>query len=798
MRQHLLASLTLLLAGPVFAQFAADDRLEPPKTPAEYWRAMNFEINTGKYDSAAFYLKGFLAVPPTEQDLVELEQKDGLASFLRLRNITWSADAKANGDAKKNAEDAITRVNAALEKMLGNQQRINRLVASLQGSEDERAFAISELQRTGARAIPALVMSLRGDADPSHRAAIFNTLRLLPEDTVAPLLAALDINDGRIRYQILESLGQRVDFTLLPSRPETNPLPSLDYLSASPKQPEDVRRLAATLITRLRSVARTEIRPAKQELTEAALKFYRHQERFIKPDAVAVWRWENDDLTMTVSTLTQAEEYFGLRYARWALELDPNYLPAQVAFLSIATDNAFGRVGVAADLEKTDPTAHSLLATAGPTALIAALDQAIIDRRTPVALAITQALGERADAKAAQSSRYKPGVLVQALSYPDRRVQLAAAAALVRIPGPYALQNQTKIVEILRRALAAESEVSAATSPRILVGHFDAAKGKDLVAMFKEAGFDAIAVRTGRELMSRLQRASDIDGLAIDSELPNPQLPDLLADLRADTFAKALPVRVLYSPAPSTTYPSVMMETRLHHATPQTVAIRNDEERTAFDAANRMKFIVDGQPRVTMIRSPLTPAVLKASFAQDVGADGPPLTAEERKQFASTAIELFRQIALSQPGIDLKPADRAIRQSLKSDELGKVAIDVVGRLSGRDSQLDLASLTLDNARPVALRLAAANNLALHIQRFGAVLPRIAVEALTKLANEAKEPELRGQVAAVVGVLSGEGKTTGTRLQGYVPPKPGIAAKEPAAEEKKPEPNPEKKPDPDDE
>lgn len=798
MRHHLLATLVFVLAGPAFGQFAADDRLEPPKTPAEYWRAMNFEINTGKYDSAAFFLKGFLAVPPTDQDFVELEQKDGLASFLRLRNITWSTDAKANAEAKMNAEDAIAKVNAALDKVLGNQQRINQLVATLQGSEDERAFAIRELQRTGARAIPALVMSFRGNADANHRAAIFNMLPLLPEDTVAPLLAALDVNDGRIRYQILESLGQRTDFTMLPGRPETNPLPALDYLSASPKQPEDVRRLAATLITRLRSVARTEIRPAKQELTEAALKFYRHQERFIKPDAVAVWRWENDDLTMTVSTLTQAEEYFGLRYARWALELDPTYLPAQVAFLSIATDNAFSRVGVAANFEKSDPVAHNLLATAGPTALIAALDQAIIDRRTPVALAITQALGERADAKAAQASRYKPGVLVQALSYPDRRVQLAAAAALVRIPGPYAQQNQTKIVEILRRALAAESEVSAAASPRIIVGHFNEAKGKELAAMFKEAGFDAVVVRTGRELMTRLQKANDIDGIAIDSELPNPQLPDLLADLRTDTFAKALPVRVLYSPAPGTTYPSMMMETRLRRSTPQTVAIRNDEEHAAFDAAIRMKFIVDGQPRVTMIRSPLTPDVLKASFAQDVGADGPPLTAEERKLFATTAIELFRQIALGRSGIDLKPADRAIRQSLKSDELGKVAVDVVSRLSGRDSQIDLASLTLDNSRPLPLRLAAANNLALHIQRFGAVLPRIAVEALTKLANEAKEPELRGQVAAVVGVVSGEGKTTGNRLQSYMPPKPGAPVKEPAAEEKKPEDKPEKKPDPDDE
>ncbi len=794
MRAQLLTILALLLAGPAFGQFAADDRLEPPKTPAEFWRAINFEISTGKYDSAAFYMAGFLKSNPSEQDLVELEQKDGLAGFLRLRNITWSADAKLNAEAKKNVEEAITRVNVALEKVLGNQQRINRLIVSLRGSDEERAFGTRELQRTGARAIPALVIALRGDTDPGHRAAILNTLPLLPEDTVAPLLAALDLNDGRLRYQILESLGMRGDFTYLPARPESNPLPSLAYIAASPKQPEDVRRLAATLITRLKPISRTEIPPAKQELTEAALKFHRHQERFIKPDAVAVWRWENDDLAMTTSTLAQAEEYFGLRYARWALELDPEYVPAQVAFISIAVDKAFGRVGVANKLDKVEPAAHSLLATAGTTALVAALDQAIVDHRTPVALAITQTLGERADAKAAQAGRNKPAVLVQALSYPDRRVQLAAAAALVRIPGPYAVQNQIKIVEILRRALAAESEVAVATMPRILLGHFNEVTSRELVTMFKDAGFEAISVRTGHELMRRLERASDIDAVVIDSELPSPPLPDLLASLRADTFAKALPVRVLYMPPLPATYPSVAMETHLKRTTPQTVAIRIDEEHAAFDAANRMKFLVDGQPRVSMIRSPITPDVLKASFVQDAGADGPPLTAEERKQFATTAVELFRHIALSQPGIDLKPADRAIRQSLKSDELGKVAVDIVGRLSGRDAQIDLASLTLDDKRPVPLRLAAANNLALHIQRFGAVLPKVAIEALTKLASETKEPDLRGQVAAVVGVLSGEGKTTSTRLQGYMPPKPGAVIKEGLPEEKKPE----KKPEPEEE
>lgn len=798
MRKQLLAILALFIAGPAYAQFAADDRLEPPRSPAEYWRAINFEINTGKYDAAAFYLKGFLAASPSDQDFLELEQKDGLASFLRLRNITWSSDAKANGEAKKLVEEAISKVNTALEKHLGNQQRINRLIATLHGSDDERQFAIRELQRTGARSIPALITALRADADPEHRAAILNLLPLLPEDTVPPLLAALDMSDARVRYMILDSLGMRGDFANLPARPLYNPLPTLHYLAASPKQPADIRNLATTLITRLRPMARTALPPAKVELTEAAMKYFRHQERFINPEAIPIWRWENDDLTLTMSTLTQAEEYFGLRYARWALDLDPEYLPAQVAFLSIAVDKAFGRAGAAADLTKVEPAVHDLLATAGPSALIAAMDQAMIDRQTNVVLGIAQILGERADGKAAQAGRSKPAVLIQALSYPDRRVQLAAATALLRIPGPFAQQNQTKIVEILRRALAAESEVSTTAAPRILVAHFDAMAGKEIAAMLKEVGYDVVSVRTGREALNRLRQAGDINAVIVDSEIAYPQLTDLLATLRGDTFARALPVIVLSSPAERATYPSVRMEAVLKRTTPQTELLRHDEERTAHDDATRLRFIAEGQPRVALLRAPLTPAVLKTALEKSAVDDGAPLSAEERKRHAVAAAELFRQIAQGNSNIDLKPAGRAIRQALKTDDIGMIVVDVVGRLPGKEAQVDLASLVLDENRPEAIRLAGARNLAAQIQRFGPALPKVAVEALIKLAQQTKEPQLRGQVAAVVGVLTGEGKNTGARLQGYQAPKPGVAAKEPAADDKKPEPKPEKKPDPDDE
>src|SRR5262245_5668399 len=242
MRMNLITIVSLVVAAPAFGQ---DDRLEKPQTPAEWWRAVTFELNTGKYDAAAYYLKGMLAANPTDQDLLDIEAKQGMAGFLRLRNVAnWSTDPKAQEEARKNAEELIKRVNAALEKNLGDPQRIAKYIRNLRGSDEERIFAIRELQRSGMRALPGIATVLRADPDPAARAAVLNVIPLLPEESVTPLLASIDMPDAQLKHQLLTSLGMRADFPYLPGRTETNPLPTLDYLAASTKESPEVRKLA--------------------------------------------------------------------------------------------------------------------------------------------------------------------------------------------------------------------------------------------------------------------------------------------------------------------------------------------------------------------------------------------------------------------------------------------------------------------------------------------------------------------------------------------------------------------------
>ncbi|HEY1381060.1 MAG TPA: hypothetical protein VGF55_29950, partial [Gemmataceae bacterium] len=504
-----------VLAGGLAAARGQDPRVEPPRTPAEWFTALEFEENTGQYESALFYLRGFLAANPTDKDFTAIERDRGFAAFLRLRNVHWSTDPKLDAEGRQLAEQAVEKATAAVRRELSDPQRIARYIRNLTASPEERAYAITELQRSGAAAMPQLIATLRQETDPYGRAVILNILPSLPADTVQPLLAAFDMPGNNVlKVQMLQSLAARRDLGQLVARAETNPLPTLEFLAANSRENADVRRAAADLASRLLALPPGRLPPAKTELTRYAERFYRHEAPFINPNAVPVWRWEENGLVSYAATASLAEEFFGLRYARWALELDPSYEPAQIVFLSLATDKAMERAGLEQPLATTAPDVHDLLATVYGGALINTLDRAIADKRTAVALAVTRALGERAEVQAARPERGRPGVLVRALDFPDRRVQLAAADALLRIPGPPVHQATARVVEVLRRAVAADAETSLPAAPlRVLVGAFQPQLGERMAEAVRSAGFEVVVVRTGRGVMRRLNDASDIDAV---------------------------------------------------------------------------------------------------------------------------------------------------------------------------------------------------------------------------------------------------------------------------------------------
>ena len=94
----------------------------------------------------------------------------------------------------------------------------------------------------------------------------------------------------------------------------------------------------------------------------------------------------------------------------------------------------------------------------------------------------------------------------------------------------------------------ASETAPAKAAGKVLVGYFVPDEAGAVAAAVSKAGFEPVIVATGRQVMRRLQEASDIDLLLLDSALPNPGLASLLGELRADQNAARLPLLLTVRP----------------------------------------------------------------------------------------------------------------------------------------------------------------------------------------------------------------------------------------------------------
>ena len=307
---------------------AADDEyrqfFKKPQTVLEFWSAMQFELEVGRTDLAAAHLRGLMALKPSATDLFKLGDTVGMAPILRLRNIRpWvpvprydekglldeiarldkehaepERIAKARADVKRkkayedavqlnrqanqDVEDLINQTSAAVRKVLNDPQRIKRYVANLTASPEEKAYALKELYRSGGAVAPYLLDAWKA-AGPAERPTILEAMRRLGPDILPGLAAALDSDDTGLKLDLIHLFRQRGAFEMAPH---------LWFLTASPAQPESVRRAALAVLSAFLDTPASKLPPAKVALTREADRYYRHAVTFTDPRAVTVWQWD--------------------------------------------------------------------------------------------------------------------------------------------------------------------------------------------------------------------------------------------------------------------------------------------------------------------------------------------------------------------------------------------------------------------------------------------------------------------------------------------------------------------------
>jgi CheY-like chemotaxis protein len=714
--------------------------MKRPETPMEFWEAMRFEIEIGKYDLAADRLKGLLKALKEVQDdkgeeeannaLLQIEAKYGMSGFLRLLVIP---------ETRADAKPLVERMGQVLQKHLSDSARIQKFVRNLSATPEERLFALRELRRSGASAVPHLVNAVTGTGNTEQQAAVLSILPHLYKNSVPPLVAALDSDHVVLKLGIIEALMKRG---------AVEAAPHLWYLYASPAQPPEVQRKAAEALQFLLESAPGKLISAKAALVREAERYLQHRVRFDNPDQVTVWQWDGKELGFEVMPADKAEEYFGLRFARQALDLDPGYEPAQLVFVTLALDRAYQDVDQ--PLSKAAPRVKEMLATINPDLLVTALQRALNERRLPVILGTIRALGDLVEVRAARPRGQGMPVLARALYYPDRRVQFAAADALLRIPGAQDSQASARVVAVLGRLCGADSV------QKVLIADFDRDRAEMVAQLVKETGYEPVAVQTGREAMYRLRQAADIDCILIDQAIPDPEITYLLSQLRADADLGLLPVFILVQADREGGLPSPLEEVRLRR-------------------------LAERYPHVWTMSAPNPAQIRRELPARIREALGRPLSDDERKNQASQSILWLAKMAAGElPGYDVGPVEPAVRRLLRSDDeaLASRAIEIMGRLRGPGPQRELAAAVLDANRPAAQRARAAEELVRNLQVQGQLLLPPQVAALQALAQSVGEPELKATLPLVVGALRPDPRQTGETLKKFAPvPVPAEREKE---------------------
>lgn len=561
MRRASFLALAIALVG-----FAVDSSGQvqpkgPQQKPLVLYQTFRDLMSEGRYDVAASYLKAFLDSAPTDGDFLDIEKRFGTTAFTQLRTVPkWSDDAGVEKQARATVEEVVKRARAASEKLLRDPARIARYIANLGASTEERIFAELELRRMGDFVVPFMVRELRETRDNNLFAGILSAIRQQEGHAIQGWVAALDGLTAEKQAGVVSAIAGRDDVLKLQTFAQSDITPYLWKVIGTADDNKSLRQMAEDLLRRMNPGVKLEFRQPEEKLVAAARSFYDHTARFAStktnpdgsPATVPLWVWDAKEARLVKIEdvpIGTAEEYYGLRYARWALEIKPDYQSAQAAVLALAAERAMERARFG-NLATAEPATFKLLSDAPSGTLGELLNFGLNRKKTALVLAMLQVLGDRGDRDAATppaGTPPRPSLLVKALSYPNPQVQFAAAVAILRSPVAAPPEVRGRIVDILRRAAAADPGVPSDARGTALIADPSKTRSDATALLLRGLRYNVEVFRTGRDLQRRIARASDFDIILIDHHTPNPTLIDLIGQLSADTKAARRPTFLIAS-----------------------------------------------------------------------------------------------------------------------------------------------------------------------------------------------------------------------------------------------------------
>ena len=672
-----------------------------PTTPAECVRAAKILFELGRPELAKPFLKKVIDANLDRGQLAELDREVGSTTFIEL-----SGRAALLPEARKLAD----AVRAAIRAENEDAERIDSLIRQLQDpSPEKRLRAVVGLQEARDAAIVPLIAVL-ADRDRSEEYAnVRAALVEMGRSVIGPLTAIVGRADPKLNVQAIETLGA------------TNDRKAVLCLLApclSDDSDENVRAAAAKALRRLVGGVPTRAE-AIGMLTDAARAYFDRKRPVegVDDGKVEVWRWDESKRQCVRGSVSSADAARALaaRLARDAYSLAPHDRRLRLLHLTAMLEAAVYENGLDRPLDEKTPAVVEA-ERFGVEPLEKVLEYAMAYGHTAAATAAARLLGRigTADellcraAVPAAAKRTGPAPLAAALRSPDRRLRLAAAAAIVRLQPVRQFAGSSHVPEALAFLASSRGVRSAlVASPKL-------EEARDLAGRLAAAGYRADAVLVGRELLLRAGQSPDCELVLIDVTIDRPTADMLVQQLRHDPRTASLRVGVI---APAGRYEQAE---RIASDDPLAKAFARPRDDQAFNWQLEQLAALDAQDFVGF---------------------------EARQRQAAEALDLLAALARTSGMLyDLRRAEDAVIAALANPNptIAARATAVLAEANSAAAQRALVELAGRFARPLTLRQAAAKAFRQNIEKHGLRLTTKEIQRQYDIYNQNEKRDVPTQ------------------------------------------------------
>lgn len=485
------AGLVVILAAVVMAEGLESD-----------WNDFLHYTAIGRFDLAKGFGEKLIASEPNAVELLALSEAnpDGYNILLKM-----NAESEQLKEVSGKILEIIEKgrfVRRTDPKIIV--QEIRRLSTTIRG----RIAAEERLKNAGEYAIPYMLMTLADESRKSEFASITQALPKIGRNAIRPLTAAMQTERVEIKAEIIRALGKIGYF---------EPLPYLKLI---------IEKETSDELKKLAEMAISEIDSSALKISSAELFFQLAEKYYNRDGSVAVneeygfgniWFWDPN----SESPIRQEvdKQYFNelmtMRSCEWALKADPATGKAIGLWLaSFYRAESYG-IPMPAYFGDGHADAMTYATTAGPEYLHQALDRALKNKESFVALGVVEALAVNAGTK---SLLYQLGTeqpLASALTYDDWKVRSSAAIAIAQALPTSEFVGSEKIIENLSEAILEKQAESL---------------GQELAAQYSLRAIKAMQqlALTGNTVVDLSKALDALIEVTVDGQ---PQMQVLAADI---------------------------------------------------------------------------------------------------------------------------------------------------------------------------------------------------------------------------------------------------------------------------